>query len=510
VLELLSNLSKKLEILLIRKNDEFIPIDIFDEISTKINEKFNALDEGYGNPEGTDYYFKCEDNGMEFLITINKRTFKDKVLLFAAIHGISEMDDTLFYTMKILLKDTLLPIAQKVYWIFDEQIHRHTQELYQLTSMAENSFRVLIVHFMTFKYGLEWWEQVAKGIKGSKEKRLEGYQRALTDLKDISLDMYSLDIKDLTRLVESEYTFDVNFKVEIKTHQELPADEKLVEAELRKLVKKLIDDPLNYKLKTEKGFWKHELSAFFEDPDEFKKKWDRLSDDRNHIAHNKIIDLNMYYVMKKNSEYVIGELEKALIKLGRSEISLEEKEYNETMYQLLLEDTKSRDIEASGTKIYNQRQIEEEFIEYLTNNILSPADDMLYFCEALRSYFVDEISDISSPHTLIDVTGFNDESFVFSIIDCHLSDDEGDQSYLKLKLKTDSGSEEYVITFTNTTVELNEDNIYEVVTEAELDAYDLEKDVDREFGFDNIIISCLEGFINEQPSNHALHKMYND
>ncbi|ASK61343.1 hypothetical protein CFK37_03725 [Virgibacillus phasianinus] len=504
----MANFEKKLEILLLRKNESDNQVDIFEEISNNINKKFNVLREDIIAPQETDYYFECEDNEEKILITINKRTYKDKILLFAALLMHHEMEDKPFYELKILLKNTLRPLSEKVYWIYDEQNEKQSQELYQLTNKAENSFRVLIVHFMTFKYGLDWWEHISKKIK--KEDRIEGYQRVLTDLKDISLDMYSLDIKDLTRLVESEYTFDVNFTIDIKNHYELTTDKEIVRKTLRKTLKELIDKPFEYDLKSEKGFWKNELSAFFNDPENFKSKWDRLSNDRNHIAHNKIIDLNMYTIMKRNSEYVISELEEAIINVSRSEVTQEEADFRETMHQVMVEETKIRDVEGTGVGILTSKQIEDVFLEYLQENILLPADDMLYFCEALQSYTIEETPDITNPQKIIEVIGYHEESLTLSILNCHIDEDEGGESELTLQFEIDSKSEEFTLTYKNTTVILNEDNVYMIETEGELNSYDLEKDVDKEQGNDNMIIFRLEQLINEQPSNRALENMEND
>lgn len=501
------DLNKKLEILLFRKNEDEKNFDIFEEISNHINDKFNVISEDIDYPQEMDYYFACKDKQSEFLISINKRTFKDKVLLFATLNMESEMDENQFYDLKILLKNALKPLADKLYWIYDAQIEKQTQELYQLTSKAENRFRVLIIHYMTIKYGLDWWEQVAAKIKTDKEKRLAGYHGILTDLQDINLDMYSLDITDLTKLVESEYTFEVNFTVDIKNHHELPSDKELIQKTLRKTLKELVDNPFDFALTNEKGFWKHELSIFFNQPEDFKKKWDRLSSDRNHIAHNKVIDLKMYNVMKKTCEFVIDALDKAIQKISNSEISQEEIDYRETMQQFLIEETRKRDIEATGEKIYSEKQIENVFIEYLNENILSPADDMLYFCDALPNYFVDEIMAITEPKTLITATGVNDESFIFSIIGGYIDENEGGVSELKMRLQVNSNSEEFTIIFVNTTTELNENQFYEVTSGEYFDTHDLEKDLERYQDANNIIISQLEGFIIEQPSNRAIEKM---
>jgi hypothetical protein len=215
--------------------------------------------------------------------------------------------------------------------------------------------------------------------------------------------------------------------------------------------------------------------------------------------------------MKKTCGYVIEELDAAIDKINHTEISQEELNYRETLEQLIIKETKRNDIKDLGARLYSEEQIEELFTNYLKENILSSADDMLYFCEALQSYYVDlDINDINLPQALIEATGYNDEYFAFSIVNCIINDGEGEESQLTLRLVREAYSNDFTITFINPTVELNEDNIYEVVTADEFNTYDLEKDVDRELGGENIVLYQLERFINEQPSNRALEKMMED
>lgn len=494
---------KKLEVLLLRENSGDFSNEVFSLVSDSINKKFDVSNEEAINPQETEYFFHIENDQHDFLITLTKRTYSDKVIVIAGLHTNKEMTDKDLYGKKIDLKNSLIPFFDKCYWVFDEQNERHTQELYALINKGENAFRTFIIHFMTLRYGLDWWEKVPSEVKKAKENRLEGYEKALTDLKDISLDLYSLDIKDLTRMVENEYTISVDFK--INTIHELPTDPEELEKHLRKHIEKAIKQKLAYEVKDEKGFWKQQLSKFFTDPDEFKKKWDRLTDDRNHIAHNKIVDYNMYIKIKNNAEFVIEKLEEAIRKIEVSEVPIEEIDFQNFMHNMYIEETKLNDIAGSGYTILSDSGVIEKFIEYLNEEILSTADDMLYFCEALKTYEVNIPDDITNEEqVLIDATGFNDEQFIFSIVGEGIYGEEGSESRLTLKLKTDTNNEVFVITYRNPTTELNEDGVYEVASVDEFNTTELEGSEG------NIIIDYLERFINEQPSNGVIGEMYGD
>ena len=89
----------------------------------------------------------------------------------------------------------------------------------------------------------------------------------------------------------------------------------------------------------EKSFWEHDISTFFINKMKFKEKWDNICENRNHIAHNKVIDRPMYEKICEDSRYIIGALESALtqiqisipsqetISLSSRKQNIEEEEY---------------------------------------------------------------------------------------------------------------------------------------------------------------------------------------
>ncbi|OAT84221.1 hypothetical protein A6P54_02695 [Bacillus sp. MKU004] len=493
---------KELEILLVRKNSEDFTNKVFTLVEDGITEKFDISNFGQANPQETEYFFHVENDYQDFLITLTKRTYSDKVVVIVGLHTNKNLSEKELYEKKIELKNILVPLFDHCYWVYDVQNERQTQELYALINKAENAFRTLIIHFMTLRHGLDWWEKVPEEVKKGKEVRLGGYEKSLTDLKDISLDLYSLDIKDLTKMVENEYTISVDFK--INTIHELPTDPKKLEKNLRKHIEKVLNQQLAYQVKNEKGFWKQELAQYFTDAEEFKRRWDRLTDDRNHIAHNKIVDYNMYSIINKNTRYVIEKIEEAIRRIEDSEVPLEEIYFQDYLDEIIIADTKNRDIEATGYSILSDSTVEGKFIEYLNGEILSTVDDMLYFCEALKTYEVNEPVSLDEEQVLIDVTGFDDEKFTFSIIGADIVGEDGAESNLILKLETDELEERYCIMYRNPSTEQNEDGVFEVVSVDEFDTSELDQ---RE---GNVIIQQLESFINDQPTNDEIEELNSD
>ena len=106
--------------------------------------------------------------------------------------------------------------------------------------------------------------------------------------------MYNLDIKDLAKLVDNQYNISLGFK--LNSNKELPSDER----ERLNFIKKLkhfsdtVLKDVELQVEIEKSFWEHDISTFFINKMKFKEKWDNICENRNHIAHNKVIDRPMY------------------------------------------------------------------------------------------------------------------------------------------------------------------------------------------------------------------------
>ena len=478
---------KKLEIIFLGENKDNFTNRVFELASIEINDVFDVTHEELEELRETNYMFLVDDYNSQFMISFRKQTHGGKVLLIVELHFENDVTNKDFYNIKIAVKNALLPLFDTCYWVLDEQIQHQTQELYSLINKAENHFRTLIIHYMTLKYGLNWWEHVPKELK-NKTDRYEGYQKSLTDLNDINLDLYSFDIKDLTKIIENEYVFTVDFK--INTFKNIPTEDDDKEKHLKKYIRELLKEPLNYELKQEKGFW-NEFENYIDDIDEFKNKWDRLCEDRNHIAHNKVIDLNMYRIIKKNTEDVFKELDHAITKVANSEISTEERNFR----NYIVNETKKLDAETQGFELLDTEDISNKFLDYIDEEILQVADDMLHFCEVLETYKIDKPEDILSDyhHTLIDASGANGDSFQLSIVDSMIYDDEGAESYIVLQLVTDGFDERYSITYLKPEMELNDSGFYDVILEESFDDSELQNSEG------NIIINHLKGFINSQP-----------
>jgi len=153
---------KKLEIIFLGENKDNFTNRVFELASIEINDVFDVTHEELEELRETNYMFLVDDYNSQFMISFRKQTHGGKVLLIVELHFENDVTNKDFYNIKIAVKNALLPLFDTCYWVLDEQIQHQTQELYSLINKAENHFRTLIIHYMTLKYGLNWWEHVQK------------------------------------------------------------------------------------------------------------------------------------------------------------------------------------------------------------------------------------------------------------------------------------------------------------------------------------------------------------
>ena len=491
-----------------KKEEGSIDEDMFEFIGSIFNEKeivFSEKSESHGEPD-REIELEITYKDLIFITNIKKRTVKKTVALMFDITAKDknvEIKDDRITEFKVEIKNIFLDYFDECYWIYDEQSLGYSQDVYLGINKAENLFRSYLINFMMLHYGIDWWEKVSKTVKNKKNNRVDGYQSALTDLHGVNLDLFSIDIDDLTSLVENEYT--INIEIKCSSNQEIPTDNK----ELKKIAKRYVaqcsDDNFSVLCKTIRSFWNDELSKHFIDNCKFKEKWDRLCKNRNHIAHNKLIDKNMYKVMIFDNDYVIKELSDAIDRLRKSVKTEEDIQFHNYIYNQAIES----DLSCFDSKIYDQNDIENEFGDYIQENILDVAEDMLYFCEALQDSGIYDI-DFTNKGTLIEATGFAGEEFRLDIVESYFEEEEGGQSYITFELFEAGTEDRFSLTFYNTVAEMDRDTKqYVVVSEGGIDDSEF-ANYDKKTGYSNVVIEALTNFINQQPSNSAIEKMNSD
>ncbi|MCY8952714.1 hypothetical protein MOE39_02460 [Bacillus cereus] len=477
-------MEKSIEILCVKNDNKGFSYNVFNLISTVLNKTFQVVQEGkivdeelvnLSNYREFDFFKNDEyrfmindkaDANICYFIDVKKRTINDNCNVFFTVYYTNEdgnknsqvLLEEHLYSFKIELKNLLINLFDKCYWVYDQQVEQMCGEVYALVNRAENMFRTFIVNFMITQYGINWWDNVAKGIKG-KQKREDEYHELLVDFKGIDLEMYNLDIKDLAKLVDNQYSISLNFQ--LSSNKELPSDEiarlKLIKNEFKQFSDAALKD-VNLQVEIEKSFWEHDISAFFIDKIKFKDKWDSVCENRNHIAHNKVIDRPMYKKICEDSMYIIEELNVALAEIQISMPSQEKTSLNNRKKRIEEEEYIYNNLSEYGHRVESKMGIISYLDSYLYETYISQIQEMVSECDEIEGFSFSDISINEYPTNelgyvedfkLISIKNSTGDEYSLTITAISIQEELGATSSIYLKLYVNGEEQNYSIEYGN-------------------------------------------------------------
>ncbi|QCT01474.1 hypothetical protein E6C60_0753 [Paenibacillus algicola] len=346
----------------------------------------------------------------------------------------NEFDKNL-YDLKIHLKDVVRSEWEDCVWLEDEQSTAFAEELYGEIYRTENSLRQFINMVMVRTFGTSWWDNyIPQKLKDKYDSRHVAYKRIAESFKNVSDHLISIDTDDLIDLMthvlkkwEPQHDKEIEKALE-KTN--------LGQKELNQII-----DKLRKQLVAEINLWDKIFEKYFGDG--FVETWIEFSKNRNHVAHNKLLDLSAHEKIKKSIAIVASTIYSAKNKFELEHLSEEEleeihaefAEYEEEESEL----ARQREIEfmeeEAGVKIKDEDAIFEEFNEHISNFVTSIADS-IYFRNDINVKTEDlNRSEVTQGIILIE-SKINDSSLkVVTNID--IDDSAGQTSIVSLSLIVD-------------------------------------------------------------------------
>lgn len=475
--------------------------NLVDKIEEVIK-KFGILDKEYPNEyRKSEINYQVVYDDSIFFIGVSIRTFNNISSVIVELYEPADIDIKCdkISEFKRDIKSEMMQIMDKCYWIEDDQMVAFSKEAYENINKAENMFRSFMLNYMIHTYGGNWIESISKELKGNITEKFRAYRDSLIDLKDVNLDLYSLYINDLNNLVENEYKVESN--IMIKTRNELDVNDKNEYKDIVKFIKKNSSTIPEKSIKitgVEKTmFWDQSIGKYVSDKLEFKNKWLRVCKNRNHVAHNKPIDKNMYNIINSDTRYVIREIEMAIKKLYSS-IQTEEDEayFNEHDKAI-----RSIDLETYGAIIYSKDSIEEKLDEYFERYKLY-LEDLIYFNDNFNYTVAPFLLEKDSIIIQIEsrVTG---DKLMVTVEDYWIDDSDGGQSEVNLAVNYNSIKESGSIIIENAQSEFDENTgtyipyTYESIDDRALFDYTDEGEEDK-------IIRSIREFIDNQQNSDLL------
>lgn len=307
--------------------------------------------------------------------------------------------DLILEKMKIQLKNILIKDWKICVWVIDQQSTELAVKLYKILYETENHIRAFVNRVMTAKFGVKWFEFTEfKKVKDDYLKTIKDFKRTVPCFNNINDILLSLTIDTL-----------IDIMLEIKIYERtftLPLEEQ------QKIVEKVILNNNNsifehvrQCLSLKYDLWRDIFSPLFVNCTEIEKELREIIKNRNHIAHNKLIDRSAYDKIEKNIKTVKGYIVKAENKFDENVVSNE-----------LYETWEAIEESERENKEYINQRIEDETGIIIRNE----REIFKLFCESIYKIYM-EICDGEYFNNSIDVSDYKDpedmqnEQRVFSI-----------------------------------------------------------------------------------------------
>ena len=383
--------------------------------------------------------------------------------------------DQRFEELKIALKNRLILDWEVCTWLVDMQSAQLCKEAYEKAFIIENNLRAfaskVLIHFL----GIDWLnstglEKEAESVKCLKEKFIQ----RVPEFDNINADFLSMTLETL-----------VGVMLEGKIYNDNVVLNKSQYAKVWEIAKKngtgnSIAEFIKSKRTVEKNIWEDLFVPFIDEPEKFKEAAHNFIEDRNHVAHSKVLSWSAYQVILKDFEKMDEQIRNADAKFDMEETSDE------------LLDTWSAEEEAEEEQdvraYYRDRLASETGIDILDeSDIRNWFDNVLHdlFSDVYQQYHLDvcyEISDFQTPDNGICFTVtspvMEDSSLRVDVFSEYVIDDElGEDSTCTIECKDGTGKTicSAEIHFHNGNGYEGEEGLMEADEDSEYDTSELEE-----------------------------------
>lgn len=339
--------------------------------------------------------------------------------------------------LKIELKNRLLADWCQCTWLADEQASVLCKTAFEKTYEIENQLRAfaskVLIHFL----GVDWikkagLEKEAESVNTLKEK----FTQRVADFDNINTDFLSMTLETLVSVIFNG----VVYKDDVILNRQEYAK---IQAMGQKTTGNNIANYIKKQRTIDKHIWDELFIPYIDDPSSFKAAIHNFIEDRNHVAHSKILSWNAYKVILQDFEKIQSLIISAETKFEQDETADEvvlswQADYDADEY----EKEHFRDLLAieTGMDILNEENINTWF-----DKILHELFNFIY-----QQYHFDVCYEISK-FTTIDESGVifsiscpvnEDKSIRIDIIaEYSINDDLGEDSICHIVAKSGNGEE---------------------------------------------------------------------
>lgn len=349
--------------------------------------------------------------------------------------------------LKRIVKNFIKTKHKKIFWLYDSESEFLATDLYPKVFTVENLARKFITLVMNRKFGIHWWKLVSLKIQEKHKSRFGGYKAIIDNFKDVDERLMSIDTGDLHDILSN------------KVMKWKSSEENIMELTQPNLHSENLAKILQRQQVVYSDWWQTIFSPLL--PESFLSEFKEFELNRNHIAHNKLIDKAAYKRILHSIDVVQKALDCGLEKMSlelKSKEVLKEEEFELLQEVLMSERTlELKEIE-SGVIIRNSNQILALFNDELSR-LYESIEEFFRFSEYLNFSDYTELKNCNSNSVVFEIQNKIDGYVISFEANTEINDYEGTQSFLYLEYKKDgSPSLEEIgrVSYTNGEVEFNE------------------------------------------------------
>lgn len=300
--------------------------------------------------------------------------------------------DMLLEQLKIAIKDRLISDWNRCIWMTDEQSEALCTMLYPMVFEAENKMRVLVNKVLIRYIGVDWIKKIGmEKYDLSYENLVKDFQRISPQYAGVDDIFFSMTLETMMEIIKKGKIYDENVVISSADWNALNEKKN-----------KSADAVLGYiqdKRKVNVDIWKDIFEQYFDF--ELSVITDFIKN-RNHIAHNKLLNWISMRKIKQNVELLKSYIENADQKFEESDLSEELYMTIDAQQESEREAEEKRDWEENylryriegetGVEILTIDGVLEKFNELL-DELYTEIYDELYFnpCFSIsQQYAIDE------------------------------------------------------------------------------------------------------------------------
>ncbi len=384
----------------------------------------------------------------KYIVIFQQDTYEWNVQLTVEIgyknscHKSEQSYDAFLEKLKLAIKNSMVRDWYKCVWISDSQSLWLSREVYSEIYMAENELRAFVSKVMIDNFGAEWHDRPEfSKLSASIELNADNVKRNVPNFANIDVNLYTVTLEGLMDTVQSDiYTDAMSSDSEVQKR----IKSKIFSTTQLDKMKSALDFLRNQYTK-KYNIWDKFFIPFIDKPEEFQTSLTSFIANRNHVAHNKLLDYSAKEKMLYDTHVFRGYIKEAVRKFDSENRS---EEVEETLQAI--EDQKEYEREAhleivqseAGISIRDRKKILALFREVI-RDIYRDIHEILYFNEVLDVNEINSLKDEMDEQLLFTIFNGRQELLnVYGLVD--IDDSEGATSVLKISVV--GGNDEDVAT----------------------------------------------------------------